>query len=458
MLIVENKEWIDNNFGECQLGHKQRNERLRIVAQNMVERPDESLPKQNSDWTDLKAAYNLFDRPEASLENIARVHWENSRATKCKHVLLICDTTDISHQNHKATEGLSMLGDGRGSGFQLHSCLMVNSQSKSIIGVAGAKFYHRRRAPKGETRATRLGRDRESLLWGNVVDLVGRPPAESTWIHVFDRGGDNFEALCHIVLQECGWLIRVGQMSRKVLDENGESIPMNKVLAKAKLLGTYDLNLRARPGVAARTAKIAVSSLTIKLPRPSMTSQFIKDSGIKEIETNVLIVKEVNPPKGVAKICWVLMTSIEVNTLEQAWTVIEYYESRWLIEEYHKCLKTGCNIQGHSLRTSERLQAVSAVTSVVAVRLLSLKMDARNAPDTPARNRVPPLWLKALLALRPKLAKKPLTVYGFFREVAKLGGFLGRKHDGEPGWQTVWCGMTRLMNIVQGMELAQKQR
>ncbi len=85
-------------------------------------------------------------------------------------------------------------------------------------------------------------------------------------------------------------------------------------------------------------------------------------------------------------------------------------------------------------------------------------MDARNAPDTPAAKRVPPHWLKALIAYKPKLAKKPLTVFGFFRAVAMLGGFLGRKHDGEPGWQTIWRGMTTLFAIVRGMKLAEKQR
>ncbi len=327
MLIIENQEWVEKNFSQCQLGNTLRNQRLITVAQNMIECPDESLPTQNSDWSDLKAAYNLFDRPEATLENIASVHWQNTRSTSCEHALLICDTTDISHQSHKATKGLGMLGDGRGSGFQLHTCLMVDSQSKSIIGVAGAKYYHRKKAPKNETRSERLARDRESQLWGDVVDLVGRPPEQSTWIHVFDRGGDNFEALCHIVQQQCCWLIRVGQMNRKVCLQSGEVIPMKTAVKSAKLLGSYDLLLRARQGVAARTAKIEVSSITIRLPRPSVSSSFVKESGLKQIETNIVIVKEIDPPKGVSRITWVLMTSLAVDTFEQAWRVIEYYET-----------------------------------------------------------------------------------------------------------------------------------
>lgn len=457
MRITENAEWIDLNFGQCQLGNTLRNNRLKIVAANMLEAPSESLPTQNADWSDLRAAYNLFDRPESTIENIAGVHWGNTRATSCKHVLLISDTTDINHNDHKATTGLGMLGNGQGSGFQLHSCLMVDSQNKSILGVAGAKFYYRQHVRKKETRAERLDRDRESLLWGNVVDLVGQQPEQSTWIHIFDRGGDNFEALCHIVQKDCGWVIRAAQLQRKIITADGQQLPLREAMASAKHLGTYELQLRKRPDSEARLATINVSSLTIKMPRPSVSSSFVKNCGIEEIETHVLIVEEVNAPKG-KSIKWILLTSLPVNTLKQAWQVIEYYENRWLIEEYHKCLKTGCGVEEHALRTADRLEAVTAITSVVATRILSLKMDARNAPDTPANKRVPTLWLTALKALRPKLANKSLTVYDFFREVAKLGGFLGRKSDGEPGWQTVWRGFNKLLPIVRGMELAQKDR
>ena len=43
----------------------------------------------------------------------------------------------------------------------------------------------------------------------------------------------------------------------------------------------------------------------------------------------------------------------------------------------------------------------------------------------------------------------------FLRGVARLGGFLARKSDGEPGWQTIWKGWFVLMILVEGYELAQ---
>ena len=141
------------------------------------------------------------------------------------------------------------------------------------------------------------------------------------------------------------------------------------------------------------------------------------------------------------------------------WTVIGYYELRWTLAEYHTVLKTGCGVERHALRTAARLEpligliSVVGLTSVVGVRRLQLKTISKHAPDAKARPRVPPLWLKALKQKKPKLAPRDLTLYEFFRELAKLGGFLGRTHDGEPGWQTLWTGHQRLHALIQALQL-----
>ena len=163
----------------------------------------------------------------------------------------------------------------------------------------------------------------------------------------------------------------------------------------------------------------------------------------------VIDVVEVNPPQGVEPIRWVLLTSLPVTTFEEAWTVIGYYELRWLVEEYHKALKTGCRTESRQLKTAVRLEAFVGLTSVLAVRPLQLKSIARTNPDTPAERVVPAAWLKMLKLARKNLNRvHDLTVGQFYREVAKLGGFLGRKGDGEPGWITIWRGWEKLNMYV----------
>ena len=108
------------------------------------------------------------------------------------------------------------------------------------------------------------------------------------------------------------------------------------------------------------------------------------------------------------------------------------------MEEYHKALKTGCSVEKHILRRASRLEPMVGLMSVVAMRLLQLKSVARTEPDRPARTIVPRLWLIMLKAARKNLRRvHDLTIREFYRELAKLGGFLGRKSDGEPGWITI---------------------
>jgi hypothetical protein len=146
-----------------------------------------------------------------------------------------------------------------------------------------------------------------------------------------------------------------------------------------------------------------------------------------------------------------------VESFEDAWRVLGYYEKRWLIEEWHKALKTGCRLESRQLKSKEGLERITGLLSVVAVRLLQLKSAARTDPARPAGQVVPLHWIGMLIAARKRLkhaAATTMTIGEFYRELAKLGGFLGRKSDGEPGWITIWRGWQKLYLLVRGSELA----
>lgn len=420
----------------------------------MLSSPDTSVPHQNESWADTKAAYRLFDSPHVTFDAIGSVHWKATQSNSNGRCLLISDTTDIDHSFHRATTGLGMLGDGGGRGVQLHSCLVYDCRRCQITGIAGATLNYRVRVPKNETRTQRLNRRRESEVWGDLVSEIGKTPPGTQWIHVFDRGGDNFEAMCHIKLNRGDWVIRAAKLQRNILLASGQKQSLKQAIEHAQLLGSYELSLRSRPGVSARTARIEVSTMPVTLIVPQHASPWVKQCGIKSIAMNVVLVRETNPPAGKKPIQWVLLTSLPANTFEQAWQVIEDYEQRWLIEEYHKVLKTGCNIEGYALRTADRLEALIGLISVIGVRLLRLKLIGRNQSNANANEHIPKQWLKCLQRCRPSLDVNSLTVYDFFRELAKLGGFLARRADGEPGWQTVWRGYQKLTLIMKGLELA----
>ena len=116
-------------------------------------------------------------------------------------------------------------------------------------------------------------------------------------------------------------------------------------------------------------------------------------------------------------------------------------------------IKSGCSVQQHALRTADRLEPWIGLISVIGTRLFQMKLVGRSQPEARAATHVPASWLKCLSLVRPKLTVSKLSVYAFFRELAKLGGFLGRKHDGEPGWQTTWRGYQVLQQHLDTMQI-----
>lgn len=283
-----------------------------------------------------------------------------------------------------------------------------------------------------------------------MIDQIGKPQDQIEYVHVFDCGGDNFEVYCRLLQNHGEWVIRASKMNRYVLvGDSEEWMALKDYLPQLKPLGRYTLSLRARPGQSARDAELEVRVGRIKIPRPRQVSPWVRSLQQPPIAMNVIEVVEVNAPPGVTPIRWVLFTSLPVATFSDAWTVIGYYELRWLVEEYHKALKTGCSTESRQLKTGGRLEAFVGLTSVVAIRLLQLKSLARTNPEVPAQRVVPRMWLQMLKLARRGLNRvHDLTVGQFYREVAKLGGFLGRKSDGEPGWITIWRGWEKLNTYV----------
>jgi hypothetical protein len=120
-------------------------------------------------------------------------------------------------------------------------------------------------------------------------------------------------------------------------------------------------------------------------------------------------------------------------------------------EEYHKALKTGCAVEQRQLQSAPGLRALLGFLAIVAVRLLQWRTVARTAPDTPATQVIEPEFVETVVRLRGGSADR-MTAEQFWRTLAGLGGFLGRKGDGDPGWQTLWRGWQRLQDLCWGVQ------
>lgn len=452
LLELDVNRWAEEQFGECDLGDKRRTQRAVQVAAQFAADPSGSTTRQTESWGDCKAAYRLMDQKDVTFRAMAEPHWRHTRAQTRGDFLLLGDTTTIDFGRHREVEGLGPVGTGGGRGFLLHSSLMVSAEGEEIFGMAGQTIYHRKPVAKGETFRQRLARERESKIWGEVIELVGSPPQGVSFTHVFDRGADNFEVYCHLVLSQTGWVVRAAQRKRRVYTPSGERRRLDHYLDSLPVSGTYELSVRANHDQPARTAEVEVRFGQILVPAPRDCGKFVRECGITSLAMWVVEVREVSPPPGVEPLRWVLLTSHAVESFQDAWRVIGYYEKRPLIEEYHKALKTGCRLEARQYRKSRRLEALCGMLSVLAVRLLQLKSVARTDPDRPAERVVPKRWLHMARCTQRGRHRTISTVQEFYHAVARLGGWLGRKHDGQPGWITLWRGFDKLILMVRGAD------
>lgn len=455
-LELDPATWASTQFATAPLGDRRRTQRPVSLATQMAGNPSSSLPKQTRDWGDLKAAYRLRGRPEATFEAIAAPHWQLTTAeAKPGRFLILDDTTEIDFGPKRQAQGLGPVGSGVGRGFLMHSGLMVTPHAEWIVGLAGQIVFHRQPAPKGETRAQRRARARESAVWGQLIEQVGPPPEDAQWIHVMDRGADDFEVHCRAQRIGADWIGRVKSRNRRVRDHAGTEGVLSEVLAQAPVAGGYSRALRARPKQPARRAKVEVSFAAVTVLVPRQPAAWLKALAPRPIAQGAVWAHEVDPPAGLKEpIDWWLLTSLPVRSLEEALEVISSDEKRWLIEEWHKALKTGCQVEGRQLQTSDRLEALTGVLSVVAVRRLQLKEVGRRQPERAAVELIPALDVDWVRRARGRVRPREWTVRDFFRGVAGLGGFLGRKSDGEPGWITIWRGWEVLHWMLQGAQRA----
>lgn len=163
---------------------------------------------------------------------------------------------------------------------------------------------------------------------------------------------------------------------------------------------------------------------------------------------------EADPPAETDPLEWILLTDWEVTSMAQALEAALVYSTRWLIEEFHKALKTGNKAEELQLETAEGLFAAIAIKSVVALRLLDLREKVRLAPDAPAEQAG--LDELELAVLRERLNRPLTTIRDVALAIGRLGGHMNRKGDGLPGWQTLFRGMTELNALVEGARIAFK--
>jgi len=349
--------------------------------------------------------------------------------------------------------------------------LAVEPTGRQVLGIAAQEPFLRQPAPAGETSKQRARREqKESQVWQRQAQRIGAAPSGSEYIHVGDRGSDIFAFLRTCEQLRCGFLVRV-QHNRRVdlrVEQNETTVPsaarrhgsqraaeqepvrhlfeeVRSWLPRGQQTITLDGNHKRQE----REANLSISWGMLRLWPPDGEA----GKGERPLVVRVIRTWEPEPPEGSQALEWLLLSSVAVESEEEAWERVQWYRMRWIVEDYHQCLKTGCRVEERQRQTYDGLRTLLGFLAPLAVRLLQLRTAARQQPERAASDVLAPEVVKVVAHLA-NVPPDRLTVRRCWHRIAQAGGYLGRKGDGEPGWKTLWKGWFYIQTLLEGVHLA----
>jgi hypothetical protein len=444
-------DWVEEEFGTVELYDGRLRRRLFNMVRDFYRQPLAPIPQACGSKGDTKAAYRFLGNERVTMDRVLRAHVESTieRIKSHQVVLAVQDTSSLNYTGHRATEGLGPISTTRDAsvGLILHDTMAFSAEG-TPLGLVDVQCWARDCLDKGKRdRRKQLPiEQKESMKWLNsyrTVCEVQELCPQTMLVSVGDRESDIYELFLETVENPHGPKLLV-RCERSRNRKTQEGYLWDHVAAQP-IAGFQVVSVPRKGCQLAREAKIEVRYSKVTLVPPG-------NKGYPPIDVWMVYAKEVDYPRSVSSpLEWMLLTTVEVSSFEQACERLAWYAKRWGIEVYHRTLKSGCRIEDRQLETAESLQACLAIDMVVAWRIYHLMKLGREVPDLPCTIFFEEDEWKVLYILANEttdLPDKEPTLREAIRMLASLGGFLGRKGDGEPGAITLWRGLQRIDSAI----------
>ena len=447
----DDKDWEISEFGRAELSDGRLRQRLLGLARDFYARPLAPINQAcNGDQGKIKGAYRFFKNAQVNMDTLLKPHIEATarRIQDEEVVLAVQDTTSLNYSTHHAMNGLGPINTRKDNaqGLKLHDTLAFTPDG-TPLGVLHIECWARDHERTNERKTLPI-EEKESYRWLQSYQRVGEIQSlcpDTRLVSVGDREADIYE-----LFQEAekepnhpDLLVRANHACRRKTTEQHH---LWQHLSNQPLTGELDLYIPGKGGRKARTALLEIRHAEVEVMPPKRLQ------GNAPIKLWAIYGHEPNPPVGADAVEWLLLTTVKTVNFEQACERLSWYAVRWNIEAYHRALKSGCRTEDRRLGNAETLQACLAIDLVVAWRIFRLTMLGRNVPDVPCEIFFRKEEWKALYVYHtknPHPPEKPPTLNEAIRTMAKLGGFIGRKSDGEPGTTSLWRGIQRLDDITE---------
>lgn len=400
--------------------------------------PTASIPDACDSWSETCAAYRFLGNGDVEWEAILSPHWARTAQRMRAQPVVLCiqDTTELDF-NGQEIDGLGPLNYEARRGMYLHPTYAVTTD-REPLGVLDAWMWAREKRDADGTRAGLTESKRWVEGYQRVAEMAADMP-DTRLVYIADREADMVEMMrCARDLgTPADWLVRA-KHNRCLPDEDGAKLWERTTSGTP--LGEITFAIGSRENQKGRTVRQQLWAREVE----------IKDGAKGRISVTCVVAREVGAPIGVKPIEWRLLTNRIVTTQEQAVELIDWYRARWEIEIYFHVLKNGCEVEALQLSSIERLERALALFMVVAWRITYLMRKGRTCPDLAASLFFDPDEIRgAHLLTKRKMPATPPTLNEVVRMIAQVGGFLGRKSDGEPGAKTIWRGLDQVFAAAE---------
>jgi hypothetical protein len=410
----------------------------------------DSISQVSRTEAEYRANCRFFANKKVTPEKILEPHsHETIKRMEEKSVVLVpSDTSSLNFHSHKKTTGLgeiSKAGKTSVKGIFFHTSFAFTPEGNPL-GILDQLFWSRQKELKKKKKRTI--EEKESVRWIKSIERTNSltKHLKANVIHICDREADFYEYYLAADELKQKFIVRANH-DREVDDD---LVKISEKLEKTKKLGEITIEVENRKK---RKAQIEVKSTKIDI-HPSDSSEHTK-----VLQYYVVQAKEKNPPSDEEPIEWNLITSLPVSTLEEAEKIIKYYKVRWMIEVFHKTLKTGLKVEDCKLNNAEKLMKFATSMSIVSWRVMRIIYYQRTNPAGPVSellNEPQIKLLKEIVRTRSKKkSKNPLTVKEAVHGIARLGGYFGKKNK-DPGLITTWRGWRIFEMMFEGGILMSK--
>lgn len=453
MFSIDTSVWAQTTFQQAKLGDTRRTKRLVLLASQLAAHTGQSIVQSHSSGAEIEAAYRFVRNEDIEAQAIAEAGFSATVDACIAHNCLLAleDSTSLEFKHRTAASELGHTTSHKNSkGLQIHSVLLFSPTEQQLVGLIEQHRWTRDVSAYGQRKDKnkRAYEDKESYKWQRASQAMAVRLGEqmSKVISVCDREADIIDYLRYKTEEQQRFVVRSMQ-SRCIEQADNKLYQFSESLHSA---GERIVHVQQKGGRKSRKAicDIRFAPVSVKMPA-NKTGE--------SISLFYVGCKEQGDKEG---LCWHLLTSEPVTTAKQAQQILEYYERRWLIEDFHKSWKTGgTQVEKLRMQSKDNLERMTVILAFIAVRIQQLRylgLQTERAKKLKCESLLSSvewklLWLKTE---SEKLPKQVPSLHWAYLRLGKLSGWNDSKRTGIVGWQRLWEGWFKLQTLLDGYQLA----